>query len=200
MRTRWHLNIALISILKNSNVRKSVVSWVYFTSRQDHFTYNSIKKEGTMKRLFSILTLALSTAVLLSSCGGGGGGGGESPANPNQAAVNMQYSWGCPSCGNPAGMDITNQTSTGTNTATISGFIMVCSGNGSCQSFCSASANAENSFSGTVTGNTFSVTNTANPSGWSASGYVVGATMTVTVVSNSNGCYGNQTQTQTLSH
>lgn len=156
-----------------------------------------------MKRLFGILILVLFTAVLFASCGGGGGGGGgSSPANPNQPAVNTQYHWVCPSgtCGNPAGMDVTNQTSTGTDTATISGFITVCSGNGTCTAFCDAIANSENSFSGTVSGNTFSVTNTAIPSGWSASGYVVGATMTVTVVSNSNGCYGNQTQTKTLTH
>ena len=154
------------------------------------------------KPLWRMAVLFVASIVVLAACGSGCGGGSGSPANPNEPAVNMEFSWTCPSCSEPTGVYITNQTSTGSDTATISGFIMVCSGNGSCPEYCSASADAdhENTFSGTVSGNTFSVTNTAIPSGWSASGYVVGASMRATVVSNVNGCYGNTKQTQTFTH
>jgi hypothetical protein len=72
-------------------------------------TWESIKEETAMNRLFSILILVLSTSVLL-NCGGGGGGGGTTgggSTQPTKAVVKIAMTGTLPTGTLIGGIDIT---------------------------------------------------------------------------------------------
>jgi predicted small secreted protein len=143
------------------------------------------------KELRLITVLFVVSSMVLSACGGGGGGGGTDPCSGPTA--NVAYNWTCTTCSNPGALDVITQSG-----ASISGYIMLCSGNGSCPSFCIVGANNENSFTGAVSGSCISVR--SNDGTWSASGRVTGNSMQITVTSTSANCFGAQTQTASLGH
>ena len=159
-----------------------------------------------MKRIFSVLILVLSTVVLLSACGREGGGAPPpSPANPNEAPVGITGIWYTHD-NSGWSLDMASATNTAAYTASISGYVQNCSIPGCFNQLCGETAYT--SFTGTEAGNTIAITNTGGPgvpSGWTASGYVVGgntaaATMswTVTATANANACIPAGTTSDTF--
>jgi hypothetical protein len=134
--------------------------------------------------------LTLCGALLLTACGSDNG---STSCTGSGAPLNFEYSWTCTGCGNPAGLYVTSQSG-----SAVAGFIMICSGNGSCQDFCMAGADSDNSFTGTVSGNCLNVE--SNDGTWSASGAANGNNMQITVSSTASNCFGAQSQTVNVGH
>ncbi len=141
-----------------------------------------------MKAALTALALAAGGALFLSGCGDGGTScTGGSPSN-------VHYLWTCTStCPDVAELDVASQAA-----GNVSGSITLCTGTGSCPMLCNASANSENSFTGTVSGNCIDLRSTDGT--WTAHGATNGNTMQFTINSTSGNCYGAQSQTVMLGH
>lgn len=146
-----------------------------------------------MKAARCMATVLLTcSALMATACGGGAGGGGSSCGG---ATMNFVYDWTCngSNCPDVGDLSVTSQ-----NGANVSGFLILCIGNGSCTSFCSAGADSENSFTGTVSGNCINLTSTDGT--WSASGVANGNNMALTISSDSANCFGAQTRSVNVGH
>ncbi len=129
--------------------------------------------------------------LFVSGCGGDGG---SSSCTTGGTPSNVRDLWTCTSnCPDVAELDVSSQAG-----SAVSGSITLCMGNGACPMLCDASANSENSFTGTVSGNCVDLSST--DATWSAHGAVNGNTMQFTIHSSSGNCYGAQSQTVTLGH
>jgi hypothetical protein len=135
--------------------------------------------------------LAAGAVLFLSACGGGGG---SSSCTPGITPTNFKFMWTCTSnCPDVAVLDITSQAG-----STVAGSIALCTGTGSCPGLCSASADAENSFTGTASGNCIDLSSTDGT--WTAHGTSNGNNMQFTINSTAGNCYGAQSRTVTLGH
>jgi len=139
------------------------------------------------------IALVVSGAAFFIACGGGGGGGG--PSCSSGPPDNFAYQWNCSGNNCPDVGELVVETQTG---SAVTGFVIICIGNGSCTSFCIASDNSENSFTGTVSGNCIDLT--SNDLTWTAQGIATGNNMQFTIRSNASNCFGVQTRTITLGH
>jgi len=136
--------------------------------------------------------LALCGALLLTACGSSNG---STSCTGSGAPMDFAYDWTCNGSGCP---DVGDLSVTSQDASSVSGFLILCVGNGSCTSFCMAGANSENSFTGTVSGNCINLTSTDGT--WSASGVANGNNMSLTISSDSANCFGAQSRTVNVGH
>ena len=140
----------------------------------------------TARRMAAVFVTC--SALMVTGCGGGGG-----DASCGGATMNFAYDWTCNGNNCPDTGTLSVKSQNGTD---LSGFLILCIGNNSCQSFCYASQNTENAFTGTVSGNCINLTSTDGT--WSAHGVANGNNMTFTIATGSSNCLGAQTKTVTL--
>jgi hypothetical protein len=178
------LRLEFLPTLKLNDVSRRAIPAV-------HILLGLGEKRRVMRtKLNAAVALATCSALFLCACGSDNS---TASCTGTGSPANFVYYWACMSCGNPAGLDVTYQSG-----SSVSGSILLCSGNGACPMLCDASANTENSFTGTVSGNCININGTDGT--WSASGVANGNNMQITITSTAGNCFGAQTQTVTVGH